>query len=378
MDCVFIYCEDFSTTLKTSKFYLIDYLKNRNHRIIYCETPVSIFSIFKYYKYFFKNIKKFISSINKENLIITSFINFFPFHKGFRFDFFNQLNQKLNILKINLLIKKNNFKNVRLFIYSPLLYSSYKQINNLKSISFIINDDYAGFDKQNNHLIEKYITYFFEKSDLVYYNSKIYYKYIVEKFNLSKSTYHIKIPHGIDKKDLSFYKKTILPNNLKLKFFYYGQLSKINFEIIRTLANNYKDFSFHLFGPSSKNSTQFFKIDKFDHSNIFIHDSLDKKNLILKIAELDIAILPFKSNNLTNFMLPIKIFELIYLKIPIICTKNDTIQDVFKDNLYYLENKNILKSFEIAVAKIVKSKYETNYNFKIFEWNEIYKKFFII
>ena len=376
-DYIFIYCEEYSTKLKTSKFYLLDYLKKKNCKIIYFETPLTIISFFKYFKYFFKNIKKIIFFSKLDNLILTSNLCLFPFHKGFRFKILNQLNQKLNILKLNFLIRKFDLKNINVYIFSPIIGEMVKEIKNIKKISFVINDDYASFNNENSDLIEYYCCYFIKNSHITLYNSLNYFNYIVNKFNIKKKLNHKFIPHGIDKKEFNTLLKSRKSNKKeKLKFFYYGQLSKVDFKIVKIIASHFLKYEFYFIGPISKKNTQYFLTPKNLPNNIYFLDSLKKKDLLSKISNFHIAFLPFKFNKLTDYMMPIKIFEMIHMKYPIICTKNLTIEEEFGDNLFYLNGENILSSFASISDYIIKKNFVIKYDYKVLDWTEIFKKIY--
>lgn len=364
-DYIFIYCENYNTKLITSKFHFINYLLKKNSRIIYVESPISILSIIFNLKIFFENFKKLFSYEKRDNLIITNNICFLPFHRFFRINLFNKINQIFNVYKINRIIRKYNFNDINLIIYSPLINDQIDKINNINKKIFIINDDYSAFDeKYSSDLIKSYCNNIFKKSNFIFYNSNYCLNNLITKENLIQQKNTLKISHGVTKKNNKFTSKLKKIRNI----FYYGQINKINSNIILDLARKYDNLNFHIFG-NLKNS-DYIKFSNLNNLNLY--KSIDRDKLMQIISKFDIALFPFLNNNLTNSMLPIKIYEMLNLNIPIITSKLSSIYEIFKNNVYYISEKNIDYDF----TKIIHSLENTNYfrHFEIAEWDDIFSK----
>ena len=364
-DYIFIYCEDFNTKLKTSKFHYIKYLLDNNSRVIYVETPLSILSLIFNFGSFVKNFKKIFGYDKKDQLILTGNINFFPFHRFCRFDLFNKINQIHNIMKINKIINKYNFKNINLIIYSPLLNEQIFKLKNIKNKIFIINDDYSAFDEKfSSILIKNYSNYIFKNSDYVFYNSAYCLKNLIFEKNLISKRNLFKIAHGVTQK-----LNMIVPEQKKVKnIFYYGQINKVNIDLIIDLAKNFNNYFFHIIGNLNN-----FSFMKFSYiNNLKFYPAMERENLMELISNYDLALFPFRSNKLTNSMLPIKIFEMINLNKPVITTNLPAIREVFGDHIHYISDENSINEFK-EILQNIKKKYNYRFNNSfIKEWNEIF------
>lgn len=365
-DYIFIYCENYKTNLVTSKFHFINYLLKKNSRVMYVETPFSIFSIFFNFKSFLYNFKEIFGYKKNGNLFIVSNLNIFPFHRFLRINLFNKLNQFHNVLKINNLINKMNFRDIDLIIYSPLLNDYVSKIKNIKNKIFIINDDYSAFDERySSFLIKNYCNYIFNNSNYIFYNSSYCLNKLISKKNLMEKVNLFKINHGVPN-------KINYPlNNLKKinDLFYYGQINKIDINIIIKLANNFNNLTFHVIG--NLNQVKYKKLSNIN--NLKFYNSMPRDSLMKLITKFDIALFPFKSSKLTDSMLPIKIFEILNLNKPVITTNLPTIREVFNNHVYYVSNLNLKDDFEKILQDLKNKKYiDNSRKFLIEEWNDIF------
>lgn len=96
------------------------------------------------------------------------------------------------------------------------------------------------------------------------------------------------------------------------------------------------------------------------------------------IAEMDICIIPFFINEVTNDALPLKLFEYMACEKPVISTPLTTIKQVVGDKIYYASN---IKEYREEIIKIIENydilRYKTNRNFVVenYDWNVLFEKY---
>ena len=148
---IVLYCEDWSSPLKTSKHHFLNRLVKEGHKILYVEVPLNPISyFFKPRHYFSKenlNAFKGLRRINK-NLYCLKFFVPLPYHPMFGFLFDNNLinyfNQKFASLFLKKHIKSLNLVELEAIVYYPMIYPVINDLK-IKKIYFHIVDEWQGF-----------------------------------------------------------------------------------------------------------------------------------------------------------------------------------------------------------------------------------------
>lgn len=131
-------------------------------------------------------------------------------------------------------------------------------------------------------------------------------------------------PNGVDYQHFSTSQKIYeIPNELieivnkKLIIGYHGALADwIDYELIKYIAFNIKNSQIILIGPNYDNSIYKSKILNINNINWFGPKKYE--DLPKHIKYFDVAILPFKINNITKSTSPIKMFEYMAAGVPIV------------------------------------------------------------
>lgn len=139
----------------------------------------------------------------------------------------------------------------------------------------------------------------------------------------------------------------LVPNGVNLDIFKGEQISdqnnsigyigavdnRLDIELINKLAERFPQCQLDFYGPV--------KIDNslFKASNIHLHGSIDQKLLPAKISEMQVCIIPFVKNELTESIYPLKANEYLAMGKPVVSTNFADLSD-FKGKIDLTHNEN--------------------------------------
>lgn len=382
IDFIIGYAEKWNSPLRTSKHHYIKRLLNDGHRVLYIESPVNFFSILKHPKYFFCHHLSLLFKGPKEvekNLWVTSGFVLLPYHPGFfgLFDnlLINKINQKFFSFKLKKTINKINFNNVFFIFYYPFLFPLIDQFK-INKIIFHMVDEWQGMKgipKTMNIITKNLIS----SADLTIVSSKT----LKLKYEHLSNNIHI-LNHGTDYNLFS----SVLTNKIEplnnFKYVngefiigYYGALHKLDFQLINNVSKKFPKLSFIFLGPLK--GPQGFKLEMLLPSNVYFWDSISREKLPFFLKGIDIFWMPFKDNDLTKHMSPIKIFEVLSAGIPIITSDLESCRQIKSKSLLFARSQydhiNLLKNTIVNKASI--DRYDTSIKMKKYDWNKRYNKF---
>ncbi len=379
MDIFVCYCEEWETRLVTSKQHYIRSLAKENSRVIYAEVPKSIFHIL-ISKRILNNIYNFLFEErfykSEENIWVMKSYTLFPYSRKFGlFDtlLLNKLNQLSVLKQIKKCFKKIDFKDPVLISYYPFIYPVIKKIN-FKKIIFHVVDNWMAFNvpRSMNSLIEKMTI----TADVTITSSSIMHK---ELSKFSKDVYLL--DHGTD---IDLFKPVInfeieehkLIYDMKKPIIgYYGALHKIDFKLVSEVSTIHHDKSFIFIGPIS--GEQGIKSNLILPKNVFLFESISREELPNILVGLDLFWMPFKNDEITKYMLPIKIFEVLSAGLPVISTDLPECRRVGKDLVNYASD---VKDFSNLINHITGDnntdlRYHRAISMREYDWSERYKIF---
>lgn len=228
-----------------------------------------------------------------------------------------------NFFKYYLYFRKFDY----IILTHPLLYKYFENFN--EKIIYDCHDDNAEFFK-NGFLKKKIIL----ENKKIIKNSKLNIfssDYLKNKF--SKRKKDIVITNGHSFKNI---KKLINNNKFKKKktinIFYFGGISKwFDFDLLFRFVKLNKNIFFTLIGGID--------IYKKKHPQIKYIKPMNHKSLIKYAKNADCFIMPFKLNNLTIGVDPVKLYEYIAYSVPIISVYYRGL-DKFKDFVFFYKYKN--------------------------------------
>ena len=181
------------------------------------------------------------------------------------------------------------------------------------------------------------------------------------------------IRNGYEKKVFESYEKTPLelkhPNAV-----YIGTIDEwFDFESIIKYARKNRNKYFYIIGPTGWTVEE--KVKKIDEKNIIFHGPIEHKYVPGTIENSDVMLLPFIINDLIEDVDPVKVYEYLYLKKPVVSSYWKEL-DQFKEFTIFYKDKN---DFEKAMNKAFKSKIDESINYKKLmnesSWDQRLKKY---
>lgn len=337
-DFIIAYCENYNTRLKTSKHHLVDHLKTNGHRVLYLENGISVLrELVNQKKFYYKNFKPKLKKI-EEKIWSYQSVYYFPFHAGiFDVALFNTLNQYLILRGLRKILLDLNFKNPIIINYIPTLLPIIKYLNPKISVLHMVDEWNAmsNVPKSLRKLINKSLI----SVDLTIVTSQpLYSKYKsnTKKIELIRHGASEKIFKKVATGKLEIHK--ILKNIKKPIIGYYGALHKLDFDLIKNIAEARSKYNFIFVGPIS--GSQSLKDIIHLPNNVKIVDSLRHEELPYFIAGLTVFWMPFLKNELTEHMSPIKISEVLMSGTEIITTDLEEIRLMNNQHVYLSNTEN--------------------------------------
>lgn len=194
--------------------------------------------------------------------------------------------------------------------FSLSLLNNYK----FKSTTFDLMDNFPSFfegiAQKSVHKLTSEIIY---RCELVMYScSKLFSRFSLKEDSsmLILNAYSDLLMN--DDRDFSYESKN---NNNKIVFGYIGTIAKwFDWDVIVTLATKYENCIVRIIGPNySRNIPEL-------PSNVEILPAIQHSEVRRAISKFDYGLIPFKVNELTDYVDPVKYYEYTALEIPVIST----------------------------------------------------------
>jgi teichuronic acid biosynthesis glycosyltransferase TuaH len=272
--------------------------------------------------------------------------------------------------------------NPNIIITSNVFWINYiKEFRDKKNIKVIYdcNDNPMAFPNSNNKII--YFKKTLKYSDKIIVPFKSYINFIPKK-------YHSKIEiisNGVDsnlilsnkgKKDsISSNFKNILKNNNQSIVMYAGSIdTRLDYDLIEKIVSELINIKFIFIGDIKRQiNNKFIKIK--NKKNFFHIKSVNYNQIGNYLSYANVCIIPFKSNELSKFILPNKIFEYSIIEKPFVLTNfNPELKDIYPD--FLIANSQI--EFSKLILNQIKNPSDTSKlkTFALkFEWNRISDQF---
>jgi glycosyltransferase involved in cell wall biosynthesis len=277
----------------------------------------------------------------------------FPFHRAiggiFDFTVLNHINQCVILPRLVRAIKALEFNELTLISYYPFICPVIKKINFTHSIFHIVDEWQALSGIPNS--MAKLTKIMLATSDVTIVTSSR----LLKRYKPMARSIHL-LQHGTD---ISIFKPVfdgfVEPHEMfrdlcGTKIGYYGALHKLDYDIIRCVAESKPNWNFVFVGPKNFIKPGF--ENNFLPSNVRFVGPLDRVDLPKFLAALDVFWMPFVVNELTKSMSPIKIFEVMSSGLPIVSTDLEECRDISKEFGFYAKDA---KSHLRALAEALKS-----------------------
>lgn len=259
----------------------------------------------------------------------------------FKSEIFNKLSIKYTIPNIKKILKENDFFDVDVLWLDFTKYYYLKDIVNYKKLIHRCSDDISGFKS-----VCKSMLYFerklIEQANTVFVTSKD----LIEKKSVIRKDL-VYLPNGVELTNFQR-DKYVLPAEFKnlnnKKCIFVGALHNwIDVELVKYCAKKLSDIEFFFIGPIDTDLS----ILK-DIKNIHI---LGKRNYVEIPNYLfysDVSIIPFKVNNLTNSITPVKLYEYMSVGLNVVSTN-------FKEMQYINSPAYIAQNYDEFCDNIIKA-----------------------
>jgi len=118
---------------------------------------------------------------------------------------------------------------------------------------------------------------------------------------------------------------------------YFGNIERrINYDLVKELVNSNPDKSFVFIGPVDR---YYIKEEEYQGDNLFLKGAVPYELMPAVLKGFDVAIIPFKKDEVSNNIFPLKLFEYLGSGKPVVSTDfNTDLKDFTGDTVFYCEN----------------------------------------
>lgn len=146
-----------------------------------------------------------------------------------------------------------------------------------------------------------------------------------------------------------------------------------DFESIIKFAENNKTFNIDIIGPINDNVKKF--INEIKSKNIKFHGPIEHNFVPQYIFDSDVLIMPFIVNDIIEYVDPVKLYEYLYMKKPVVTTYWKELEQ-FKGMVYFYDGP---KDFDRKVKEAITKKFECTSAYEKLindsKWNERLKEY---
>ena len=212
---------------------------------------------------------------------------------------------------------------------------------------------YEYIDEIHEDITQSIPESFYEKHNFVLNNQNCYIVTTANKLyddvKLKRNSNFILATNGVSLDDFKVPENSEIPKNLsKIKekyekvLCYYGALAKwFDYELIDKVAKHYSNYAILLIGIEYDDSLK--KSHILDNSNVFFIGKIDYKKLIHYSSNVDLLMIPFLINEITESTSPVKLFEYMATEKPILTTAMKECQKYKSVNIAHSHDEFINK-----------------------------------
>jgi len=360
------------------KQHFMSRFNKKGYKIAYVEPSFSILRQAEISKKEYANNKFFSSIVEKinKNFFIIRPPRYVPFRS---IPYLSRLNFLYLSLHINFVLKRLGFKDYALWIYRPE-FTSGLSVFNYRRLIFDIVDDLAAYVYDNKikyEYVKNCMGHLAKKSDLVIVTAST----LFEKFkNISSNIYLV--PNGYD--STLFSKENVFSALLDMKGIpppiigFIGTIfSFLDFELLNYVFQRNQDKSFVFIGNCEFNVQKDWLSIVENYKNVFWLGKKNKEEIPNYIDKFDVCINPFKVDQVSRSVSPLKVFEYLAMNKPVVSVRMESLEKEKIAPLIYFASSYQDFNEKLNVALDEKNEYEKKLNrekINAYSWDRLFRK----
>lgn len=360
------------------KQHFISRFHKKGYKIAYVEPSYSMVKQAEISKKEYANNKIFNSTFKKisKNFFVIKPPKYIPLWTN---QYFSRLNFLYLSLHINFILKRLGFKDYILWNYIPQ-FSIGLSMFNYRKLVFDIVDDLAAYNYDNKskyEYIKTSMEYLAGKSDLVLVTASS----LFEKYkNISSNVFLV--PNGYDSK--LFGEANVLSDLLGMKevsapiIGFVGTIfSFLDFELLKYVIQCNQDKSFVFIGSCEFDVHQNWLSIVKNYKNVFWLGKKKKEEIPSYIDKFDVCINPFKVDQVSRSVSPLKVFEYLAMKKPVISVRMESLEkEKIAPFIYFASSyKDFNEKINVAINDKNEFKKRLNYEIvKTYSWDNLFSK----
>ena len=234
----------------------------------------------------------------------------------------------------------------------------FMKVHKLKKTKFIYEamDNYEEWEEDKDGYLDKQRRLIQNSKHLIVSSDKLRTKFI-EMYGL-KDDYITLVRNGYDRRTFEAYEK--INTNLKHpSITYIGTVDDwFDFDSINEYAKKHKDIYFNIIGPMNPAVKEIAK--NIEADNVIFHGPIEHHLVPKYIEDSEIMMMPFLINDIIEYVDPVKLYEYLYMKKPVVSSYWKEL-DQFDGLVYFYHEK---EEFEDVINKALNTKFKENDKYK--------------
>ncbi len=351
---------------------------NNGYKVAYVEPSFSIIRKVESSKKEYATNRILTSTIKeiKKNLFIIKLPRYTPYWTRPLVSRFNFLYLSYQIQSA---LKKIGFRHYILWVYVPQFIHGIKILKYMKLIVDIIDDLAAyNYDNESKYIyIKNCMEHLAIKSDLTIVTAST----LFEKFRNISTNIHI-VPNGYDSNLFTGKNNFFLPLDIKdipkpIIGFVGTIFSFLDFNLLNYIIKYNPDKSFVFIGNYESNIKKKWLYITDNYRNVFWLGKKKKEDIPNYINNFDVCINPFRVDDVSKSVSPLKVFEYLAMKKPVISAKMESLAKEEVASFIYFASSYEDFNKKLNIALKGKDDFAINLNYekvKIYSWDNLFIK----